>query len=195
MAARLEAGAATRLRFLLGFGYATGLRAAELVGVTLGGINVGSRGESWLHLIGKSERRGKVAPPSMANQASEQYLLVRVLPVTPALWDRRAPILANLEDGTPIMTPRLRAVFQRFLAFAAKSIERDHPPLAEKLRRTKPHWLRHTHTTHALANGASLTSVRDNLRHASITTTSRYLHDDDSQRSSQLERAFAKREG
>lgn len=191
---RWKPDAATRLRFLLDFGYATGLRAAELVGVTLGGIEVGSRGERWLHLIGKGERRGKVVLPSMANQALEQYLLVRGLPVTPALWDRRAPILANLEDGTPITTPRLRAVLQRFLAFAAKSIEQDHPPLADKLLRTTPHWLRHTHATHALANGASLTTVRDNLRHASITTTSRYLHDDDLQRSSQLEKAFAKRD-
>ncbi|SIT48301.1 hypothetical protein BN2476_630101 [Paraburkholderia piptadeniae] len=32
------ASAAERLRFLLDFGYATGLRAGELVGATLGGI-------------------------------------------------------------------------------------------------------------------------------------------------------------
>lgn len=130
-----------------------------------------------------------MALPSMACQALEQYLLVRRMPVSPALWNRRAPILANLEDGTPIATPRLRAVLQRFLAFAAKNIERDHPPLVEKLRRATPHWLRHTHATHALANGASLTSVRDNLRRASITTTSPYLHDDDLQGSRQLETA------
>ncbi len=182
--------AAARLRFLLDFGYATGLRAAELVGVTLGGIEVGSRGERWLHLVGKGERRGKVVLPSMATQALDQYLIVRGLSVTPARWDRRAPILANLEDGTPITTPRLRAVLKRFLTYAADSIESDHPPLAEKLRRTTPHWLRHTHATHALANGASLTSVRDNLRHASITTTSRYLHDDDVKRSNELEQIF-----
>jgi site-specific recombinase XerD len=188
-----KSDAAMRLRFLLDFGYATGLRAAELVGVTLGGIELGPRGERWLHLIGKGERRGKVALPTIANQALEQYLLMRGLPTTPALWDRRAPILANLEDGTPITTPRLRAVLQRFLKFAADNVARDHPPLADKLRRATPHWLRHTHATHALMGGASLTSVRDNLRHSSITTTSRYLHEDDIQRSDQLEQVFRRK--
>lgn len=185
--------AATRLRFLLDFGYATGLRAAELVGVTLGGIEIGPRGERWLHLVGKGERRGKVALPSMASQALDQYLVSRGLPVTPARWDRHSPILADLEDGSPITTPRLRAVLRRFLTLAANEIESDHRPLADKLRRATPHWLRHTHATHALAQGASLTTVRENLRHASITTTSRYLHDDDMQRANQLERVFGRR--
>ncbi|GJG96821.1 tyrosine-type recombinase/integrase [Cupriavidus pauculus] len=185
--------AAMRLRFVLDFGYATGLRAAELVGVTLGGIEIGARGERWLHLVGKGERRGKVALPSLAHQALDQYLVARGLPVTPARWDRHCPILAHLEDGSPITTPRLRAVLRRFLSLAADAIEMDHPPLADKLRRATPHWLRHTHATHALAQGASLTTVRDNLRHASITTTSRYLHDDDRQRTDQLEKVFGKR--
>jgi site-specific recombinase XerD len=53
--------------------------------------------------------------------------------------------------------------------------------------------LRHTHATHALANGATLTTVRDNLRHASITTTSIYLDDDEVQRTRQIERIFTRR--
>lgn len=185
--------AAARLRFILDFGYATGLRAGELVGVTLGGIEFGARGERWLHLVGKGERRGKVALPSLASQALDQYLVARGLPVTPTRWTRTTPILADLGNGSPITTPRLRMVLRRFLAFAADAISADHPALADKLRRATPHWLRHTHATHALAHGASLTTVRDNLRHASITTTSRYLHDDDLQRAGQLEQAFGRR--
>jgi len=41
--------------------------------------------------------------------------------------------------------------------------------------------------------GAELTAVRDNLRHASITTTSMYLHGDDIQRARQMHQAFAAR--
>jgi integrase len=59
-----------------------------------------------------------------------------------------------------------------FFATAAGVIEGDNPQLAEKLRRASPHWMRHTHATHALESGAKLTTVRDNLRHASISTTS-----------------------
>jgi integrase/recombinase XerD len=39
-----------------------------------------------------------------------------------------------------------------------------------------PHFLRHSHGTHALRRGADLATVRDTLGHASVATTSRYLH-------------------
>jgi integrase len=45
-----EVPAAQRLRFLLDFAYATGLRANELVGATLGGIQTDAHGDQWLHI-------------------------------------------------------------------------------------------------------------------------------------------------
>lgn len=42
------------------------------------------------------------------------------------------------------------------------------------------HWLRHSHATHALANGKSLVAVRDQLGHSSIAITSKYLHNTES---------------
>jgi hypothetical protein len=42
----------------------------------------------------------------------------------------------------------------------------------------------------ALKRGAQLTSVRDNLRHASISTTSIYLHSDEVERARQFRDAF-----
>ena len=51
--------------------------------------------------------------------------------------------------------------------------------------------MRHSHATHALESGAELTAVRDNLRHASIATTSVYLHSDDVKRARQIDSAFA----
>ncbi|NBF18134.1 tyrosine-type recombinase/integrase, partial [Pseudomonas sp. Fl4BN2] len=65
--------------------------------------------------------------------------------------------------------------------------------LAGKLRKASPHWMRHTHATHALARGAELTTVRDNLRHASVSTTSIYLHSDEIKRARQLGEAFGAR--
>jgi len=50
---------------------------------------------------------------------------------------------------------------------------------------------RHTHATHALARGAESTTVPDNLRHASISATSIYLHGDDVKRARQIGVAFA----
>ncbi|SPD46717.1 protein of unknown function [Cupriavidus neocaledonicus] len=73
---------------------------------------------------------------------------------------------------------RLWGVLRRLFRQAADFIKRIHPSAAEKLRQASPHWMRPPHATHALARGAELTTVRDNLRHASISTASIYLHGD-----------------
>jgi integrase/recombinase XerD len=39
-----------------------------------------------------------------------------------------------------------------------------------------PHWLRHSHASHAIDRGAPLHLVRDTLGHSSIITTGLYLH-------------------
>jgi site-specific recombinase XerD len=82
---------------------------------------------------------------------------------------------------------------RRFFQQAADAIETDSPATANKLRRASPHWTRHSHASHALARGAELTSVRDNLRHASIATTSVYLHSDEVKRARQIGAAFGVR--
>ncbi|MFM0417069.1 phage integrase family protein [Paraburkholderia aromaticivorans] len=189
------APAAQRLRFLLDFGYATGLRANELVGATLGSIRTDGRDDHWLHLVGKGSKAGKVALPPLARTALDQYLLSRGLSVTPTRWNPKTPLLGSLDqDSTDGITgARLWHVMRRFFLQAADVIKAEQPAMAEKLRRASPHWMRHSHASHALARGADLTSVRDNLRHASIATTSVYLHSDEIKRAKQMGAAFAAR--
>jgi len=190
-----EAPAAQRLRFVLDFGYATGLRASELISAKLGDIETDRQGDHWLKLIGKGSRAGKVALPPLARAALDHYLLERGLPVTQARWNPKTPLVGGLgldPDGG-ITGTRLWSVVRRFFWSAAEIIDSDHPLLAEKLRKASPHWMRHTHATHALARGAELTTVRDNLRHASVSTTSIYLHSDEAKRARQLGDAFGAR--
>jgi site-specific recombinase XerD len=44
------------------------------------------------------------------------------------------------------------------------------------LRKVSPHWLRHSHASHALDRGAPIHVVRETLGHASVATTGIYLH-------------------
>jgi site-specific recombinase XerD len=185
-----HAAAAQRLRFLVDFSYSTGLRAGELVRATLGSIEVDAHGDHWLHVVGKGAKAGKVVLPAMARAALDRQLVERGLSVTPARWNPATPLIGNLEGEAGITTKRLWAVVIRFFATAADVLEEVNPTLAEKLRRATPHWMRHTHATHALQRGAELTTVRDNLRHASLSTTSMYLHSDDLRRARQMEGAF-----
>jgi site-specific recombinase XerD len=186
--------AAHRLRFLLDFGFATGLRASELVAATLGQVSTTTRDEHWLKVTGKGRKAGNVAIPPLAWDSLISYLALRELPVTPARWRPETPLVGNLEveSTLAISGVRLWTVLKRFFRLVADQIVLDHPSLAEKLRRASPHWMRHTHATHALAHGAELTTVRDNLRHASISTTSLYLHGDEVKRATQLGAAFGR---
>ncbi|TKC88747.1 integrase [Trinickia terrae] len=190
-----EAPASQRLRFVLDFAYATGLRVSELVGATLGRIETDARGDQWVSLIGKGRKTGKVALPPLARTALDRYLVERGLPVTPTRWHPATPLIGSLEQESAagISSVRLWEITRRFFAKAAELVAADSPVLADKLRRASPHWTRHTHATHALARGAELTTVRDNLRHASISTTSIYLHSDEAKRARQIRDAFAAR--
>lgn len=142
--------AAQRLR-LLDFGYATGLRASELVSATLADIRRDEHGAYWLHVPGKG---GKVALPPLARTAVDQYLVQRGLPVTPARWSPATPLVASLdEDNARIESTRLWRVLRRFFVLVSDAIQDERPGTAGKLRRASPHWMRHAHASHAARPG------------------------------------------
>lgn len=181
--------AIARLKFVLNFSYATGLRAAELAGAVLGD-SVERRGDMWLQVRGKGQKEGLVAAPPLAKNALSQYLAYRGLPITVARWDPSTPLIASLAASEAITAGRLWQICKRFFEHAATVLREISPALAEKLGRASPHWMRHTHATHALNFGADVTAVRDNLRHASISTTSTYLHSEETKRARQMAEAF-----
>ncbi|WP_430233541.1 phage integrase family protein [Paraburkholderia tropica] len=186
-----QAAAAHRLRFMLDFGYATGLRISELADATLRSVEADAAGDHWLHVTGKGGKPARVTLTPLARSALDRYLQERGLPVSRAHWNPATPVIGSLDvDADGIKPLRLWEVMRRFFRHAAQIIESDHPALAEKLRQATPHWMRHTHATHALAKGVELSAVRDNLRHASISTTSIYLHADDVKRARQFGEAF-----
>ena len=184
--------AAQRLRFIMDFCYATGLRASEFVGATLGDVELDDHGDQWLMVVGKGSKAGRVSLPPLATEALDRYLVQRGLPTTRSKWVSEVSLVGRIhEDTTPTITSsRLWVVMKRFFATAANVLGTENQRLSEKLATASPHWMRHTHATHSLERGADLTTVRDNLRHASISTTSKYLHGDSVVRARQMRNAF-----
>lgn len=185
--------AAQRLCFILDFEVATGLRASELIHARIGDIVFGDAADVWLRLIGKGRRAARVAVPPLAMQALQTYLRQRRLPADPRRCNRSLPLVPALspDDSVSVSGTRLRAVLKRFFRLVAEQMRATDSAAAHKLAGASPHWLRHTHATRALARGVELRSVRDNLRHASIATTSQYVHGDELLRMQQLSVAFA----
>jgi hypothetical protein len=58
---------------------------------------------------------------------------------------------------------------------------------ADLLDQASAHWLRHTAGVHIADGGTDLRTVRDNLRHASLTSTNPYLHTPDDERHRETE--------
>lgn len=190
--------ATRRLQFVLRFAQATGLRISELVSARVRDIKTEFRSQRWLIVRGKGNKRALVALPPSAWRGLTEEMHRRGYGKRVSVWPSSLPLIAafapsaqrdtSADEG--ISPGRLWAILRKFFDQVADQIDATRPQLAAKLRAATPHWLRHTHASHALEGGADLTTVRDNLRHASLTTTSGYLHVDRARRSRQLGRAF-----
>jgi integrase len=190
--------AAARLRFILDFTLATGLRVDELAQLTLREFFSEKRTQHWVTVKGKGGKRAPVAIPPLAWNALKAELKRRGIAASMQHWPQHEYVVASVNDldATPtvenkgLTAGRIWAILKRFFEQVAERVETKQPQLAEKLRAASPHWLRHTHATMALKGGAELVTVRDNLRHASVSTTSNYLHADETQRSRQMGKVF-----
>lgn len=183
--------AAQRMRFILDFAAGTGLRNSELVRARLGKVSRDEHGHRWIDVVGKGNKAGRVVVPPTSSLALDRYLVARGLSTQEAAWPPTAPVISRLGPNEGTLTgARLWAMTRRFFRMAAAELDSVNRPLSERLLQASPHWMRHTHATHALDRGASLVTVRDNLRHASISTTSVYVHTDELKRAQELSKAF-----
>jgi len=185
--------AADRARFVLEFAYGTGLRSAELVGARLGDIHTSDGSSYWIRVTGKGSKTRDVFIPLSVKAVLERYLVTRQVSTEPARWDMKIALVGRVggdEEG-PLSSRRLWSLLKRIFKAAADVYREQAPAIAEKLERASTHWMRHTHATHALNGGAKVTTVRDNLGHSSISTTTTYLSTNKEGRARELEAAFA----
>ncbi len=143
-------------RAILRLLYVAGLRASELAGLYWRQVAPRANREGQVTVTGKGDKTRSVLIPADLYRALVD-LKVNAQPSDPVFPSARDP-------AKPIGTRSLLRVIKRAAAAAG---------LADKV---STHWLRHSHASHALDNGAPLHLVRDTLGHASISTTDRYLH-------------------
>lgn len=163
--------AGLRDRAMIELLYATGVRASELVGLSMGDLRIR---EKMLRVRGKGRKERIVLFGDCACQALNEYLKARKtyraqgkgrtgterhLPANPF----KTPIFINLRGG-------------RLSARSLQTIVVRHCRRCGIPSGVTPHTLRHSCATHLLDAGADLVFIQELLGHESLSTTQRYTH-------------------
>ena len=152
--------AAVRDTAILELFYSTGMRIAELCGLTDARLDLLS-GTALVRGKGKKERFCPIGRP--AAQALHAALEARDGWLASRRRGRAAALFVNKNGGS--LTPRsVERLLKKYLAAAGLD-----PAVT-------PHVLRHSFATHLLDAGADLRSVQELLGHASLSTTQIYTH-------------------
>jgi integrase/recombinase XerD len=149
-----------RNRALLELLYASGLRASELVGLRLDGIDFQA---GVLRVIGKRDKERVTPFGKSAWKALSRYL-EESRPLLDVSGREVACFLSH--RGRPLTRARVWMIVKEAAARAGIS------------KNIYPHMLRHSFATHLLNNGADLRVIQEMLGHSSIATTQIYTHTD-----------------
>ena len=150
----INAESEPRNRALLLLFYGAGLRRNELAGLTWRDLSSRGTGQGQATVFGKG---GKT----------------RTVMLAPTFWTALLGIRGDAEPDEPVFRSRKGghldpSAVWRIVKAAAAAVGL---PVG-----VSPHWLRHSHASHSLDRGAPLSLVQQGLGHASVATTSKYLH-------------------
>lgn len=152
---------AMRDRAMLEVLYGTGVRIAELVGLSLGDVDLD---QGVLRVVGKGDKERVVPVGRHARGALGAWLAHGRPAFEPKRWARRGDadaVLLNQRGG-------------RLTRQGAWSVLQQHAERVGLGDRVSPHVLRHSCATHMLDHGADIRIVQELLGHASISTTQLY---------------------
>ena len=149
-----------RNRAMLELLYACGLRASELVGLSLEDVHLD---EAFLRCTGKGDKQRVVPIGASAVASLRAYL------------EEARPALAAASDDTSLFLTRRGTGMCRETLWRVVEAAAEKSGLAGEVH---PHTLRHCFATHLLAHGANIRAIQEMLGHANVATTQIYTHVD-----------------
>lgn len=187
---------ARRLQVALHLLHDTGLRIAELVGASCDDLTWETLVRPplapvegwWLTVTGKGGKVRRVPVSSQWIARLSSYLVERGLQADPRQAGDAALLgkLAGRESVTSaadgISASSLHRQLKSFLRHGATKLAGSDPVAAGALQHASCHWMRHTHVSHALDAGVPVQTVQQNVGHASLDTTTRYVRTEDASR-------------
>lgn len=178
-----------RVRWLFTLLYLGGLRITEVSTNAMGRFfrRRDANGEDrwWLEVLGKGGKERLV--PATAEMTAElaAYRLRHGLPALPSPGENTPLVLPIGRSQKPLTRAALHQIIKQVFSGAADALRErgdEYAQRADQLEQASAHWLRHSAGSHMADQAIDLRLVRDNLGHASLTTTSQYLHVDDDRR-------------
>lgn len=142
-----------RNKMVLTLLYAAGLRVSELAGL------------KWWDCVAR-QSGGQITVEGKGGK-------VRAVLLPASVWDGLVALRRGAAEDAPVFRSRKRGHLQRaqLLRIVRRAARR-----AGIAKNVSPHWLRHGHASHALDRGCPIHLVQATLGHASLHSTTRYVH-------------------
>ena len=144
-----------RDKLIIDLFYVTGIRRAELIGLTLANVQ-----NDVIKVLGKRNKE-------------------RLIPILPMLRDKintYKVLRKTVENAVDVENFFVTDKGQKLnISFVYRLINSYFGLVSEKTKRS-PHILRHSFATHMLNNGADLNSIKELLGHSSLASTQVYVH-------------------
>jgi len=211
-----DTSSSARISFGLSLLYATGLRLSEVVAATVDDLQWveypadatdSESTEGWmLRVIGKGQKEREVPVPIDVVGELSKYLTSRGLDPDPEdIGNQGAHLLGKASDAA-VRAPGLSTgerfdpregiagstFYDQLKAFFrdCADVLRGQGDLkgAGRLERASTHWMRHSHASHAIADGMPIQIAQQNLGHASLATTTIYVTTESKRRMKAVER-------
>lgn len=137
--------------------YATGMRRAELIGLKLSDVDLGTM---TIKVLGKRKKERYIPMLSETKSKFDAYL------------KKRKTLVEIKDDHFVFLTESGNKLYETLVY---RLINKYFRKVSSKVK-ISPHILRHTFATHLLNEGADLNSVKELLGHSSLASTQVYTH-------------------
>ena len=144
-----------RDKLLLRMLYETGMRRAEIAGLTESSIDLSAR---TIKVLGKRNKQRIIPIENELAQNIKRYL---------ALKNKEYPDIEHFyitRKGTPLTTSHIYNIVKKYMSVLSNA------------DRISPHVFRHTFATEMLNEGANIDAVKELLGHSSLAATEIYTH-------------------
>ena len=146
-------------RLIVSLLYATGIRRAELIGLTIDSVDAGRQ---TLHVLGKGDKMREI--PLIPSLIQEISLYLHAASF----------LLGERPSGAPLLvTDRGKPLYPAYVDRAVKAELQGRDGISG---RKSPHVLRHSLATALLNEGADLNAIKEMLGHSSLAATEVYTH-------------------